>query len=306
MTVADLGEGGLVEYATAAFAPAHPLPLGIGDDAAVVDTSERTVACADAMVEGVHFDLGYWAAEDVGYKLVASNVSDIAAMGATPSHALFTFSLPSSTPRRVATDMIDGVARAAVEYDLVVVGGDVTGSPGPIMLSLSLMGRPGPNLLRRDAARPGHSVYVTGFLGLAGLAYQELAAGRVPSDAASGRFFRPTPRLDEGQRLAHGRPACMDLSDGLWVDAARLARASGVELVIDLDRIPRHHDLPDDVAMKLMLTGGEDYELLFTMEGASPVPATRIGVVRAGAGSVVWREYGKPVSFENPTGFKHL
>ncbi|MFZ4739426.1 MAG: thiamine-phosphate kinase [Bradymonadia bacterium] len=313
-TLGQYGESALIAAIRERFGEVQPLDVGIGDDGAVFHHPQPMIAVADAMMEGVHFDRTWSPAEAVGRKLVAVNVSDIAAMGGVPTYALFTASLPRDLPWTWVLSLLDGVAAEATRANMTVCGGDVTGSPGPVSLSLSVLGRlVSEKPLLRRSARVGQSVYVTGTLGGSALGLAALQTGvpraeLVPSAIVAHRT--PTPRLEEGAALARwaGVGACMDLSDGLAQDAARLAAASGVALELDLDRIPPHPGLvlvSADRATHLMLHGGEDYELLFTGDGPPPCQATCIGRVAAGAG-IVWRRDGAPVVLADDGGFSHF
>lgn len=313
-TLADHGESALIAAIVERFTTPQPLDVGIGDDGAVFRHPQPVVAVADAMMEGVHFDRAWSPADTIGRKLVAVNVSDIAAMGGVPTYALFTASLPKDLPWSWVLSLLDGVAAEATRVGMTVCGGDVTGSPGPVCLSLSVLGRlvSDKPLLRRSA-RVGQSVYVTGSLGGSALGLSVLQTGLpraelVPSAIEAHRT--PTPRLREGAALSRwfGVGACMDLSDGLAQDASRLAAASGVRLELDLDRLPPHPGLAlvsPDRATHFMLHGGEDYELLFTGDGPPPCHATCIGEVVAGAG-IGWLRSGKPVALTVDVGFSHF
>ena len=312
-TLADRGEADLVALIAATFREATPLEVGIGDDGAVFAHSPRVIAVADAMVEGIHFDRRYCPAEAIGRKLVAVNVSDIAAMGGRPTVALFTAGLPGALPWAFVSDLVAGVGAAAAESGLTVVGGDVTGSPGPICLSLSVLGEPGPAVLMRSGARVGDGLYVTGGLGGSGFGLRVLCEALIPEERAADciqRHLTPTARLAFGRALAFSSDvgACMDLSDGLAQDAPRLAAASHVGLRVDLDRLPIHPELRrerPDLAEALALHGGEDYELLFTSRSSPPIPATRIGEVVLGSG-IEWRRDGRAVAVSSPLAYRHF
>jgi thiamine-monophosphate kinase len=311
--LSDIGEAEIIRYLTGCFESPKESGLGIGDDGAVLVQSSPIVAVADSMIEDVHFSLAFSAAREVGEKLIAVNVSDVAAMGAAPTSALFTFSAPKSLEWAWARDLIDGVADGARKYGLSVVGGDVTSSPGPVALSLTLLGSLyGEIPLRRDAAQPGEILYVTGTLGDAALGLQALMTGspdpKVVPNAVQALHL-PTARLDEGRKLAvwDGCNCAMDISDGLFQDASRLAQASGVDMAIELSNLPINAEVlaMGSSAESYALSGGEDYELLFTAKEQPPFPAVAIGVVSEGNGQVTYTRNGMLVE-PNRTTYSHF
>lgn len=250
------GEDEVVARLQRALDPAPPGWLGIGDDAAVLP--DGTVTTIDTMVEGVHWDARLDPA-DVGWKLVAVNISDLAAMGARPSHAVLALTLPSP----LDLDWIDGLARglaeAARRWGLPVVGGDTTRGPARV-LTLAVTGhaaRP----VRRDGGRPGDDLYVTGEPGLAAEGFY---APR-PSAEALARLRRPDPPLAFGVAAAEAGHlhAAMDLSDGLGRDLGRLCLASGVGAEVDPSALPGDRPLPWKTAF------GDDYELLLAAPPAA-------------------------------------
>ena len=306
MTLAELGESGLVAHIERLFRPATALPVGIGDDGAVLPPSRGPiVAVADALVEGVHFRRDLSPPEAIGRKVVAVNVSDIAAMGAIAEYGLLTASLPGATNVDWILALLRGVADEARRHSATIVGGDVTGSTGPVSLSLSMLGRlAGTSPLLRSGAQPGDSLYVTGVLGTSGLGLRRLLTDPAASGPDVDAYRAPSPRTAEGAALgAWGRcHALMDLSDGLGVDAPRMAAASGVTLVIDLERLPAAPGADESLA----LFGGEDYELLFACEEPPPVAATVIGRVEAGVPGVRWLRGGAVVVPNRDDEFRHF
>ena len=306
MTLAELGESGLVARIERLFRPRTPLPVGIGDDGAVLPASRGPiVAVADALVEGVHFRRDLCPPEAIGRKVVAVNVSDIAAMGAVAEHGLLTVSLPGTTEVEWALALFSGVADEARKHGVVIAGGDVTGSPGPVCLSVSMLGRlAGAAPVLRSGAQPGDTLYVTGPLGASGLGLRTLLANPRAVGAAVEAYRAPTPRAVEGAALgAWGRcHALMDVSDGLGVDAPRMATASGVTLVIDLDRVP----IAAGADEALALFGGEDYELLFACVERPPVGAVAIGRVEAGGAAVRWLRGGEEIEPDRSGGYHHF
>lgn len=258
---------------------APPVLVGIGDDAAVVPPSTApSVLKCDPVVEHVHFAAGT-DPHLVGRKAVGRNLSDLAAMGAVPDYLLVSVLIPAGFGARARDALFAGIGEIADEYGCRVVGGDLSASPGPLVVTVTAIGHlPGPPLLR-SAARAGDRIFVTGALGGAG----------------SGRHLRIRPRLREGQQLAAWPQvgAGMDISDGLALDLVTLLRASsaaaGSELGAELDAvaIPLHADaqLLDD-PLRHALEDGEDHELLFTARAGAepPVPCHAIGRVEAAPG----------------------
>lgn len=323
VTLREAGESALIALVREMLTPNASVVLGIGDDGAVIRPgaslglrSPDVIAVADAMIEGVHFERRWAPARAVGEKLVNVNVSDVAAMGGRPEWALLTCSFPGELPLDWARGFLEGAAEACRVHGLSIVGGDMTGSRGPIALSLTVCGSAAGRVLTRSGARSGDDVYVTGPLGGAGLGLRALMSGApdpatVPDSVR--RQLTPEARVGLGQLLA-GSPqvgACMDLSDGLAMDAVRLAAASGLAIEVELDTLPLSDELralAPEAALRLALHGGEDYELLFTCAGEPPIPAQRIGRALPGAGiTLLWR--GAPwvqASGDDSHGFDHF
>jgi thiamine-monophosphate kinase len=315
-TLADWGEQGLIKHIRQLFPKDNRLHVGIGDDAAVLDLNNPLIVVAtDTMVEGIHFQRDMLSPLDVGKRLVNVNVSDIAAMGAAPKIAVLNISAPSSLEVAWLQDCLAGIAQTAKLLGTVIVGGDVTGSPGPIFLSMSVVGElAGEKPLQRSGAQPGDGIYVTGTLGGAalGLTILDSAPQRAAEYCDSiARFQVPPVRLEEGVALGEWGfcNALMDLSDGLGADAARMALESQTDLVVELTCVPFHPDLqrwdPYE-SEKLALFGGEDYELLFTCDRPPPITATRIGEVREGSGMIRWERNGSEVTLHAPNKFDHF
>lgn len=260
------GELAFVERLRTLLPPAPDGQTWIGDDAAVLGDGD--LFATDVLVEGVHFDLGWCSPEDVGWKALAVNLSDLAAMGGGPRAAVVSLVVDDRRPG-LADQVMSGLAAAASELGCPIVGGDTSNGPA-LVVSVAVTGRAhvnGPVL--RSGAVPGDTVVVTGELGSAAAGL--LAAGRGDTDApGTARLRRPVPRLEEGAAAAHtGATAMIDLSDGLAIDLRRLCEASGCAALIDEGAIPR----AEGVDLDLALFGGDDYELLFT------VPPERTGEV---------------------------
>jgi len=253
--------------------PLHPGARGLADDAAVVEIGgESLVITHDSMAEGVHFLPGADMA-DVAWKLVASNLSDLAAKGAEPVGVLLGHVLGSDDAR-----FLEGLDEVLSHYNVPVLGGDTIAAAGPRTLGLTAIGRathrPVPS---RAGAQAGDALFVTGEIGAAMLGFEALRDG---SGADSSAYRRPMARLAEGIALAPQVTAMMDVSDGLLLDALRLAEASKVTLSVETALVP--FDVPAD-RRRDALRWGDDYELLFTLPaGIEPaIPATRIGNVDA-------------------------
>lgn len=236
-----------------------PAPAGetwIGDDAAVVRVGGATLLlAADVVVEGVHFRPGADPA-DVGWKAIAVNASDIAAMGGRPLHALVSVAGPAATD---LDRLYDGIRSACEAAGCAVVGGDLS-TNASLVVSVAVTGAVDGEPVLRSGARPGDILYVTGPLGGA---------------AASGWRRRPSPRLDEGEAARRaGATAMIDLSDGLGADLGHVLDASGVGAVLE------HVPVADGATEEQAVGGGEDYELLFALPAGTPPPAGSLRVGR--------------------------
>ncbi len=276
MNVRDLGEFGLIERLRMAVgaSAAERSVVGIGDDAAVWRSGERSyiIATTDTMVAGVHFLPGQVAWADVGWKAMAVNVSDIAAMGGTPTFALVTLALPPETAVTDVDALYAGLRECADVYHVTIAGGDVV-SAGELSITVALMGEPlvsddgEPMLLRRDRAAHDDVIAVTAPLGSSAGGLRALLAGDADAQPRLVEaHMRPLPRVDAGVIAVRAGVVCgMDISDGLVQDLGHICRASGVDAELRTDLIPMYKDLieayPDDARMMAM-TGGEDYELL--------------------------------------------
>ncbi len=248
--------------------------LGIGDDAALlqVPPGMQLVAALDTLVEGRHFPAGT-PPESLGHRALAVNLSDLAAMGAEPAWFLLSLTMPEARVDFLE-DLSRGLLNLAQEHRVALVGGDTTS--GPLSVSVQALGlvQPG-TALQRNAARPGDLLFVSGTPGdaAAGLALEmgsppgrEVAAAQ--QQWLRRRFLFPTPRLALGQALRGLASACIDVSDGLAADAGKLAQASGLRARIDVERLPISAALQARLgiaAVRAALTGGDDYELCFTV-----------------------------------------
>ncbi|MBO1074333.1 thiamine-phosphate kinase [Roseomonas marmotae] len=274
---------------------AGPGALDLSDDAAVLapPPGREMVLAADAMVSGVHF-LPDDPPETIGRKLLRTNLSDLAAMGAAPLGYLLTTILPRGITPGWLEGFAAGLAEDQKEFGVVLLGGDTTSTPGPISLSLTILGHVAPGqAIRRVGAGPGQDVWVSGTIGDGALGLAVLL-GEVPGGATghlAGRYRLPRPRLALGQALVGLATAAMDVSDGLVQDLGHLCRASGCGAEIGAGRVPLSAEaaalLADRPALlPRVLTGGDDYELLFA---APPEAAAEIEARAAACGVAVTR-----------------
>lgn len=282
MQVAELGEIGLVELLRGMARQAdETIQIGIGDDCAVIRRPGKNawLITTDCLVEDVHFRAGFLTLEELGAKAVAVNVSDIAAMGGLPRFALVTIALPASTPVADVEALYRGIRRSSELYNISVIGGDTTRAP-QMLLSIVLIGEQDEDrVMARSGASPGEAVCVTGTLGDAAFGLILMEEG-VRDEGASAdiqwllhRHVAPRPRVLIGRRIAEAglASAMIDVSDGLATDIKHLCTASGVGARIDLALLPCSSPLKELAStrgldpLQVALTGGEDYELLFTV-----------------------------------------
>ena len=289
-----------------------PAARGLADDAAVwMPPLGRTLVFThDILACGVHY-LPSDPPSDVAWKLLAVNLSDLAAMAATPAGVLLGLGLSAAEDDAWREAFVAGLGRALDTFNVALWGGDTVTGLDRAVLGLTAVGwvEPG-KAMGRSGAQPGDTLWVSGSIGDAGLGLA-VAKGEAPFDKALlNRFRRPPPRLALGVALGGVATAGMDISDGLLIDAERLAAASGVALVIDLDAVPvgRPADSLDDLLVRV--TAGDDYELLFTLpEGVDPgglcsTPVAAVGRVLAGAG-VSLRFAGHAVPLPVKLGWEH-
>ncbi|OAN50850.1 thiamine-phosphate kinase [Paramagnetospirillum marisnigri] len=297
-------EFGLIAELFAPLSAGCPGALNLTDDAAFLaaEPGFDTVATMDAMVAGVHF-LPDDPPELIARKLVRVNLSDLAAKGAVPRHLMLAAAFPKGTGMDWLRAFAEGLRQDVEEFGVSLIGGDTVATPGPLTLSLTALGRVEAGRgLRRSGAVPGDHVYVSGSIGdgaLGLLAVQGRLAGLPPDAVATlaGRYRLPQPRIVLGPALVGLARASMDVSDGLVQDLGHICRVSGVSAVIEAERVPLSDAARAAVAMDqsllaLVLTGGDDYELLFTVPAGAArgieslarrtgVALTRIGRIEA-------------------------
>jgi thiamine-monophosphate kinase len=308
--------------------PPASLIVAVGDDAAVMvpERGAMQVLTTDAVIEGVHFDRRLSTLADVGYKSIAVNLSDIAAMGGTASLVLISLMLPDGTSLAEIDALFDGILEMAAVAKVAVAGGNLARSPAGLIVDVTAVGHVRPRrILRRSGGRPGDGLYVTGTIGGAAAGLEMLRAGDSAAAHAGciHRHRRPEPRLRIGAVLGRARvaSACIDLSDGLADAVRQIAEASGTGAVVDAALLPI-----DEAAhawfsaarrdpVEAALAGGDDYELLFALprktarrlrsavDAARGVPLTRIGELTPDPAVMMLRG-GQPEPL--PQGFTHF
>jgi thiamine-monophosphate kinase len=323
-----MGELALIDHIRREFAgpPSRAVRLGIGDDCAILRPAAGTdvLVTTDFSLEGRHFRRDWHSPESVGHRCLARGLSDLAAMGATPTAAFLSLALSIGVTRSWVDRFFQGLRALADRYSIPLAGGDTAQSPAELILAdIVLIGAaPAGRALRRDGARVGDRLYVTGTLGGAAAELDGMRAGRArrvrTGEGSRHPQMFPEPRLVVGQRLlAKGlATACMDLSDGLSTDLAHLCAAAGVGAEVDEAALPIHPlaaKLGLERALRMALHGGEDYELLFTAPPMARMPHRMAGVeitpigriTRAQAGVTLMRAEGTRRALP-PEGWEHF
>ena len=325
MKLSRLGEFGLIERLRRTAPTSRDVRLGIGDDAAWVRAkTDSFFVTADLLLEGVHFDLNWTSLSDLGYKTLAVNLSDIAAMGGIPAY----LTLSLGIPRHFGSDELDrfyrGVKSLAIEHNVAVIGGDIS-LADKLMISACLIGHAPYRPISRGGAKLRNDIYVTGTLGDSALGLQ-LLKGKLPRKKGAAyllnRHHKPTPRLAVGALLARERlaTAMIDVSDGLLQDLGHICKASLLGARIWEETLPlsgAYRAVAGKEGTRYALAGGEDYELLFCarqsdrqlidqLQHQLKMPLTRIGTcVPANEGIVCLDRSRKPMSFP-VTGHDHF
>jgi thiamine-monophosphate kinase len=330
--VSVASEEALIQDFLAPLAAGHGAALGLVDDCALIrpEPGSELVVKTDPIAEGVHF-FADDAPEDVAWKAVAVNVSDLVAKGATPRFYLMALSFPAAPTKNWMTRFAAGLAAAQTFFGMHLVGGDTDRRPGPLSITLTVIGIiPAGTMVHRYTAKPGDKLFVTGRIGDAGLG---LALHRQPTLATQwlldetakayllGRYLRPEPKFALTEILRQHASSAMDISDGLVRDLGKLSKASGVGLRVRAGDVPISASARKALAAKpelfsTLLTAGDDYEivvsaapsraqLLGRKARAAGVLLTCIGEVRAGHDVVIEDENGQPIIFET-TGWDHF
>jgi thiamine-monophosphate kinase len=291
MRLSQLGEFGLIDLIRTASTgcedpgctPWREILVGIGDDAAAWQSGNRIqLATTDTLVEGVHFDLGIITWEELGWKALAVNLSDVAAMGGIPNYALLSLALPAQLEVKDVSQFINSFAHMAAAFGVAIVGGNVTTAPNTV-ITVSIIGRSkGKTMLERSTASSGDQIAVTGYIG-ASAAGLEMLKGAAISDPKAGdvlkqAHLRPMPRVKEGQILVEqGVRTAIDISDGLVADLDHICESSNVNAKINIEQVPIHPVVAAHFSnsQELALSGGEDYELIFAADKATVARAKR-------------------------------
>jgi len=285
MKVYELGEFGLIDlirssstrYENSGCTPWQEVLVGIGDDAAAWQSDNHIqLATTDTLVQGIHFNLDIVNWEELGWKALAVNLSDIAAMGGIPKYALLSLALPGKLEVEDISKFTNSMMHMAREFGVAIVGGNVATAP-IVVINVTIIGcSKGKAILRRSTASSGEQIAVTGYLGLssAGL---EMFKGKTISDPEISNILRrahlqPLPRVKEGQILIEqGVKTAIDISDGLVADLTHICESSEVNAKIKIEQVPVHPVVTANFPnhRELALYGGEDYELLFTADEAT-------------------------------------
>lgn len=318
----DMGELALLEEIRRLIPAGLGVIVGPGDDAAVLKRrASKVLLTTDALVEGVHFRRAWLSAPELGARAFEVAASDVAAMGGRVRAVLLAIAAPGMWPVAEMRGVVRGVRDAAGRAGAALVGGNLA-SARELSLTVSVLGDAPSRPLLRRGARVGDRLFVTGRLGGAAFGLRLLTGARsLPGGETARRCWRrPVARLQAGRALARAgiATAMMDVSDGLLIDAGRLARASGVALSIDATCLPLAaplRGLAPGAAREIALRGGEDYELLFTVPRARVArlatldlgcAATGIGVVERGRGVVVTDAEGRPLPVQGRAGHEHF
>ena len=322
------GEFELIERYLAPLSTREPGALGLTDDAALVRHGDgrELVVTADAIVAGVHFLIDD-PPDLVARKLLRANLSDLAAMGASPTAYLVTLALPRETTEAWIERFACGLADDQAEFGTVLIGGDTVATEGPLVLSLTALGEVAAGAAcRRDGARAGDSIYASGTIGdgALGLLVAKGGLDALPEElraVLAERYRLPIPRLALGLQLPDLAHAVIDVSDGLVADLGHICDASGAGAVIEMALVPLSEAgaaavRSEPELVSSVLTGGDDYELLFTAprgaEAAVPalatrlaLPLTRIGHITDAKGVIVLDETGMPITL-GQRGYQHF
>ena len=325
----DLGEFGLIDRISEKVSKGNGVITGIGDDAAVTELSPgmQLLTSTDMLLEDVHFRRKWHDPYRLGRKSLAVSISDIAAMGGIPRWALLSIAIPKEYPLEDLDAFTNGFLSMAAEHGVSLIGGDTCSSKSGLVISVTIMGEQQPQyIVRRDGARSGDEIWVTGTLGDAAFGLELLESGfdSEGNNFLISRLLDPTPQTAAGRVLAESGlvSAMIDISDGILSDYGHIADLSGVGGIIHLDALPFSESFRT-MAEKLplfpfnmLLSGGEDYQLAFTAKAGnkekisnimkkSGIPASPVGIVTSLPGVTVLRPDGTPYLLQKH-GFNHF
>ena len=294
--------------------------VGVGDDCAVYDTPPNVdqLVSTDMMVEGIHFSESTTSPFDVGYRLGAANISDIAAMGGTPRHMVISIAVPKGRHTSYVEEVYNGLRNICADYDVNIIGGDTVSTEGPFVISATVFGDvPTNQSVLRSGTQEGDAVFITNYLGLSYVGLHSLLEGNEDYPVSRSVHQRPIPHVECGIIARDlGATSMNDISDGLSSELNEIAKASQVTMYIDESKLPIHpevqaycesHQMSPYVPM---WTGGEDFQLVGTIpaEKAEGLPSetfTIIGYVKAGHAQVMVERNGQWITVE-PKGYNHL
>lgn len=334
MKLFEIGEFGLIDrIKNLVETKSEPILVGIDDDAAAVQISPRKIllAAADALIEGVHFDLRYFNFYQLGWRALAANLSDIAAMGGQPLYALVSLGLPPHLDSDSVLDLYRGMKTLGDEFQTKIVGGDTTQSPDRIFISIAVLGEADPNkICRRAGAQVGDAIFVTGDLGASEAGLRILKSGddklKSKFSAPVAKHLTPRPRVREAQFLVEEFPihAMIDISDGLASEVHHICRLSNAGALVAQNKIPIHPQTRaaakyfGDDPLEYALHGGEEFELLFTAPAELSdklrndffeqfhLPCSAIGVIREKSLGVVLQHLERGDQDLPAKGFDHF
>jgi thiamine-monophosphate kinase len=327
LKLSELGEFGLIDLIRQKSPPAPGVHRGIGDDATEISLppGHHLLTSTDLLIENIHFRRDWTDWQSLGHKAVAVNLSDIAAMGGTPRYFYLGLACPGDTDLEDIDRFLSGALDEAALHDVALVGGDTCHSPGIWLISITIEGSaPAHQAIGRDGAQAGDLIMVSGTLGDSALALRMLQAGQTPPPEILDRHNRPRAQVELGRRLGekHLATSMIDISDGLAGDLEHILHSSGVDAVIDDDKIPLSETFqysmqgqPD--LRRLALHGGEDYELLFTvprqrlaeveaLAAQLQVAITVIGAIRTGPGRLWQRDGSGAIRPLTVRGYDHF
>ncbi len=333
MDIKEIGESGLIKRISDNYRSSHPsIIAGIGDDAAALKISGQNIllTTCDLLIEDIHFNLNLTDSYHLGRKSLAVNLSDIAAMGGTPRFFLVSLALPPHISVAFIDDLYRGMIDLANEFHTQLVGGDTNGSPDKLVIDITLLGEANPDyLLTRSGARVGDSIYITGTLGDSALGFfilendNKISTPHTTSTLTS-KHLSPYPRIKEAQIISEKRlaSAMIDISDGLLSDLNKILSMSTAGATIYISQLPLSDNFKQfqgqlkNNKIDYALTGGEDYELLFTspqnkeaelmqLSSNSGTPITKIGEINASKRLAVLDHDKKPYQIDEQ-GYDHF